>query len=730
MIPQELQVYRQWVVASKEDKKPLSPNTLKPASVTNSKTWGTYEQALAASDKNNLEIGFVLTDNDPYVIIDLDNKAANPATAKALKLHELILANFKTYTEKSVSGRGYHLICKGSCEAKRTAWTEVYYKERFFILTGERTNDYEIEERQELINYLLQTLEGSHTEKPAAAATGLVERIKNANNGAKFTKLYEGDFSDYPSQSEADYALLSMLCFYTDDNAEVAQVFKSSALGKRDKATDSYIEKQIAKIRKKDGPVINIAALSIPGTVKAELPAIKPALPVIKPVPPEEKFNVSYPSGFVGELAKHFYSNAVRPSVEVSLAASLALCAGILGRQFNISNTGLNNYFILIGKTGVGKEGAASAIDDIVSEIKKDCPDINMFIGPSGFASGQALVKALDTSNCFVSCLGEIGITLSSICDPKASAHLAMYKKVLLDLYGKSGKTKTLRPSVYADSVKNTKAIEAPNVTILGEGNPESFYGTLELQHISEGLVPRFIIIPCQDNRPERNKVRNNGLADKIKSTLIEFVTVASSMHASHSFADVALSKQAEVALDAFDKKADSYINSNSGEVVAQLWNRAHLKALKLAGLLAVTNNIHQPTVTAADADWAIDFVTKEITIASNRFNSGDFGNGDSKQEAEIKKAVIDYLKMPANKRTNYGVGHTLAVSPIVPYSYLRKRLRILTCFKNDKMGANRALEQRLIDMCKDGRLEKISKEHMMSKYASDIEAYYPGKEF
>jgi primase-polymerase (primpol)-like protein len=41
----------------------------------------------------------------------------------------------------------------------------------------------------------------------------VIEKAKAAKNGAAFAKLWEGDISGYPSQSEADLACCSHLAF-------------------------------------------------------------------------------------------------------------------------------------------------------------------------------------------------------------------------------------------------------------------------------------------------------------------------------------------------------------------------------------------------------------------------------------------------------------------------------------------------------------------------------------
>src|SRR5690606_21901645 len=143
------------------------------------------------------------------------------------------------------------------------------------------------------------------------------------------------------------------------------------------------------------------------------------------------------------------------------ISAAIALVAGIIGRSYNISGTGLNQYIILLAKTGAGKEGAATGIENLVSAVRPIVPMVDRFIGPSAFASGQALIKVLDEQPCFVSILGEFGLTLQQLCDPRANSAQVMLRKVLLDLYNKSGWNKVLRSSVYSDTSKNTKLIRS-----------------------------------------------------------------------------------------------------------------------------------------------------------------------------------------------------------------------------------------------------------------------------
>src|SRR5262249_42632685 len=71
----------------------------------------------------------------------------------------------------------------------------------------------------------------------------LIQLAKAATNGEKFEALWRGDWEKlgYPSQSEADLALLSILGFWTrGDIFKMEELFKKSKLGNRRKWDKPY----------------------------------------------------------------------------------------------------------------------------------------------------------------------------------------------------------------------------------------------------------------------------------------------------------------------------------------------------------------------------------------------------------------------------------------------------------------------------------------------------------
>jgi putative DNA primase/helicase len=81
----------------------------------------------------------------------------------------------------------------------------------------------------------------------------LLDRAMSAENGEKFRRLWDGDTSEYPSHSEADLALCSLLAFYAGPGGadRVDRLFRRSGLMREqwdeDRGGQTYGERTVAK---------------------------------------------------------------------------------------------------------------------------------------------------------------------------------------------------------------------------------------------------------------------------------------------------------------------------------------------------------------------------------------------------------------------------------------------------------------------------------------------------
>jgi putative DNA primase/helicase len=244
-IPPELRERDQWVVWRYEERdgKPTkvpyrAANSCQRASTTDPATWAGFEQAVAVEDADG--IGFVFSEEDPYTGIDLDDCIDERGEVHAAAA--MIVAELASYTERSPSGRGLHIIVRAELHSdrnktSRTPWGgdfEVYNGGRFFTITGD--GDGEIAPRQ------LDRLIARMFPPPATAAgmngagasdvddRDLLDLARGARNGADFDRLYRGEHG-HRSQSEADLALCGALAFWTGpDPDRIDRLFRGSAL--------------------------------------------------------------------------------------------------------------------------------------------------------------------------------------------------------------------------------------------------------------------------------------------------------------------------------------------------------------------------------------------------------------------------------------------------------------------------------------------------------------------
>lgn len=762
-IPLELRQIPQWVcwrhelVNGRKTKVPYMTNGAHKASVHAPRTWGTFADACRMAAGPTMEgIGFVLTENDPYTGIDIDDKVENPASDEERAVQIKVLDSFQSYTERSVGARwrdergmergGYHIIIRGKIDAGRDrGHIGVYSSERYLTFSGDVVRAAPIADYQELLDLLVAQMPRAHEAHLHDAEAVLDddevhEMALRAVNGAKYDELCRGDWQrmGYPSASEAEFALISMLAYYSRDNEQVRRLFRYSALGRREKhnGTNQHIDRMLRKMRAKEPDPIDYEEARAtaerlkpkPAAPPAPTPAAPAAPAVVEQAPARAPARSVYPPGLTGQIAEYIYDSAVRPTHEVATLYAIALLSGIVGRTYNISGTGLNQYLLLVAKTGTGKEDGQKAVERIFAAVRPQVAMIDQFAGPGAFASGQALIRVLDEKPVFLSMLGEFGLTLQALNDPRAPAAVVMLKRVLLDLYAKSGWNNVLRSTAYSDQEKNTKTIHAPNVTFVGDTTPETFYDNISTADIADGLIPRLQILEYTGRRPRRNRNAGGQPSQDLVNKVAELTAMALATQANNTCAAVQVAPEALSVLDAFDEECDQAITDSASNAEAQLWNRAHLKALKLAGILAVGCNPHAPTVTLELADWAIAFTRAGTASILRRFHDGDVGTGESKQMADLRRICREYFQHTKRELETYKVNPALRDAGFIPYSYLTTRTARVASFYRDRIGATGSLKRNL-ELCVSSEyMQQVPAGEALAKFKARQALYYPNK--
>jgi hypothetical protein len=107
----------------------------------------TFDEALAGAEHHHLDgVGFVFVDGDGYVGVDFDHCLTDGNLDAEVKTW---LQWFPSFKERSISGTGIHIICKGNlAKSVSTPFpnapgvtVELYSYDRFFTVSGDRAGD-------------------------------------------------------------------------------------------------------------------------------------------------------------------------------------------------------------------------------------------------------------------------------------------------------------------------------------------------------------------------------------------------------------------------------------------------------------------------------------------------------------------------------------------------------------------------------------------------------------
>ena len=285
-VPSEIKNLPQWVLwnyevrAGKQTKIPKQ-TTGANAKANTPSTWTDYHTACTAHHNGQFEgIGFVFTETDIYLGIDLDNCIVD---GKVSDWAQAIIDVFKNcaYIEVSPSGTGLKFWTRAQLPPQSNhkfyfdtdtgAAIECYESGRYFTVTGK--GKFQIDEGQDAVNWLVERYLKKETPPPTTPpvndtrdTTDIKHLIENSRQRGKYHALMAGNWQTqgYGSRSEGDYGLISLLCFWTQDARYLDAIFRKSELyrpkwdekHRADGATygEMTIEKALAQPREKYTP--------------------------------------------------------------------------------------------------------------------------------------------------------------------------------------------------------------------------------------------------------------------------------------------------------------------------------------------------------------------------------------------------------------------------------------------------------------------------------------------
>ena len=275
-VPEELKKLKRWVCWNielrdgKKTKTPINAISGKYAKSNDDITWSNFNLAISGCAKYNCNgIGFML--GGGVFGVDLDNHPNDDGSLpypeeEFNKLADEFITELDSYTERSQSGYGIHIICYGSLPKgrRRKGNVEMYDSYRFFAFTGNVMNAKPIENRESEIiplwekyvddskeiaqqqanysssynlynptnRYNFLNYDSDYKIEQKLADDELIRKACDSKNGIEFAYLYKGDITSYANDhSAADMAFCQMLAFWCNrDKQKMDRIFRTSGL--------------------------------------------------------------------------------------------------------------------------------------------------------------------------------------------------------------------------------------------------------------------------------------------------------------------------------------------------------------------------------------------------------------------------------------------------------------------------------------------------------------------
>lgn len=426
-----------------------------------------------------------------------------------------------------------------------------------------------------------------------------------------------------------------------------------------------------------------------------------------------------WPPGQAGVFARFIFDRSYSPVREVAIAATLGLLAGVCGRGYRTyTGKDLALYLILVARSGIGKDSTHEGIPLMIKLAS--VPMAEGFVRAQDYVSGEALHKELLREPGFLALQGEFGRKLKRMSNAMDTP-MQNLRTVMTNAYGKQ----YLEGKSYSRAEDSLLGVDWPALSFLGETTPSTFLECLTPDMMADGFLSRFLVITYEGKRPPPNRERHAELDEgdlenwhKMVSTLIAYQSPINTP----APCIVEPNDDARHKLEWFEEDCRESLNATEDESERQVWSRAHIKALKVASLLAVADNWVVPVVRIEHVAWALNLVRADIAIFQSRKRTGDVGTGDDARERKLVTLLRDYLLNPV--AASYKVIEPMRANGLVARNYLLIRTKRVAAFYDHKLGGNRALDDALQSMVASGYLMEVDKNKVVDAYNYFGKAY------
>ncbi|WP_234834526.1 bifunctional DNA primase/polymerase [Sinorhizobium meliloti] len=362
--------------------------------------------------------------------------------------------------------------------------------------------------------------------------------------------------------------------------------------------------------------------------------------------------HLCYPPGAVGDFARFIVGCSRFPSPHLSLVASLAFTAGLIGRRYR-GPTGLrsNIYIVGLAESGFGKDvtiRATAALADSTSWGHKVSE--NLF--SDQIRSLPGLAGKLRKSPSAVVIQDEFGRWLAEHTGRNVASHRAEITASLMELTGAPA-------GFWGGQEKaggNIPRILAPCLTIHGVSTPSTFWNALTSGNISEGLLGRLVLVDVGNAEPVKVRRPPNSI-DDIPPALSEQVAALLGLSAGkYTGTFCALSAKSDEkphpimtaewapGVDDLFEDFDDRIRGMRKTIDPQyrpILNRVGENAARLALIVAVGCDPKEPVITSDIQTWANAVAEHSLQVILRGATDNIADNDRAAEYLRVRQQVV-----------------------------------------------------------------------------------------
>lgn len=476
-------------------------------------------------------------------------------------------------------------------------------------------------------------------------------------------------------------------------NREVAEQYARQCLREEDDARygDATVEHGrevwfgLISIGDKLGPAGHKQAMMDAAARVEELKTPEPEI-----VDEEHDWDIEWPPGIAGEMAKHIYRSSSRPVKQYAIGMALYILAGMAGQRYNVEGFGINLYMALVGNSGTGKGESrrnAKRIYGAVGMAAQDPQGVAEVYDHDFPASAAGLRKMFDEVNGTRAIYKEdADAIIESLTNAQPGSNGDLLRAALSQFYDQSGAGLNLGAVRYARAEDSTSMVVSPSLTVGFDLQVDPFkrflgHGVV----LSTGIGARFLYIIRYGKRMHSQKDRRA----EIPPAMIEHLKLIWNgiRTQANTTINVGWTPGANKAFHDMDDQMTDRIRDGRPE--EDLLNRAHMNAARVAACLAIGINQISPVIDEEMFGWARRFVMKGYDECLKLMVSGEVGSGERVRVAKAVQAIRDYIKMPAGRRhAVYRVPKGLdRLDDVICERYFLERLTKLADFKGSDIG-------------------------------------------